>query len=373
MIQSTGARVGVTLEAGHLWPAEFRDKEQVLAPLAAAPWHAEPKPKNDLPVLQVLRGDFFCLPFGGNNTPLGDEVFPPHGETANARWKLEADSSPTCLHLSLRTKIRRGRVDKYVSVADGEPAIYQRHVISGFSGKLPVAHHAMLKFNAPQVARLSTSPIVRGQVFPGRFEEPAQGGYSCLREGASFSSITAVPRADGNLADLSIYPDREGFEDLVMLASAPDLPFAWTAAVVPDERRVWFAIKDPSVFRSTVFWMSNGGRHYAPWNGRHRGVIGLEETTSFFHQGAAESVRPNAWSRAGIPTAISFDPARPTTMNYIMAAVTVPTGFDIVREILPARRGRAVELIAASGKSRRVALDLTFLHGSGHPDQAAGK
>ena len=87
---------------------------------------------------------------------------------------------------------------------------------------------------------------------------------------------------------------RDGYEDIVLMASDPKLPFAWTALTVPEHNYVWFALKDPRVLPSTLFWISNGGRHYAPWNGRHRRAIGLEEVVSNFHSGLAESAKPNA-------------------------------------------------------------------------------
>jgi len=47
---------------------------------------------------------------------------------------------------------------------------------------------------------------------------------------------------------------------------------------------------------------SNGGRHYPPWSGRHINVVGLEEVTSWFHVGLAESVAKNPVSEKGFPT-----------------------------------------------------------------------
>ena len=41
---------------------------------------------------------------------------------------------------------------------------------------------------------------------------------------------------------------------------------------------------------------------YFPWEGRHTGVLGVEDVTSWFHYGLSESVRPNSFSRRGIPT-----------------------------------------------------------------------
>ena len=172
-------------------------------------------------------------------------------------------------------------MDKFVSLQPDQTAVYQRHVISGMSGPTSFGHHAMLKFpDRPGCGRISTSRFLRGQVAPIPFEKPEARGYSSLRPGATFESFREVPMQTGELADLSRYPARRGFEDLVLLESDPGLPFAWTAVTFSEEGYVWFALKNPRVLRQTILWISNGGRHYSPWNGRHVGVLGLEEVTS---------------------------------------------------------------------------------------------
>ncbi len=77
-----------------------------------------------------------------------------------------------------------------------------------------------------------------------------------------------------------------------MLTADPKLPFAWSAVTFPKEGNVYFALRDPRVLRHTLLWISNGGRHYPPWNGRHTDVMGIEDATSYFHYGLAESARP---------------------------------------------------------------------------------
>ena len=174
-------------------------------------------------ILRALRGDFFCLPFGGNATPYRGEKHPMHGETANAKWRLEAEEhggGRHSLHLSLKTRVRPGRVDKEICLADGEDTVYSRHTISGMSGPMCLGHHAMLKFpEAEGSGAISTSRFVYGQVLPAVFEQPELGGYSSLKMGAEFQSLQAVPTATGGVADLSRYPARRGFEDLVMVVS----------------------------------------------------------------------------------------------------------------------------------------------------------
>jgi hypothetical protein len=102
-------------------------------------------------------------------------------------------------------------------------------------------------------------------------------------------------------------------------------------------------------------WHSNGGRHYSPWNGRHRRVIGLEDVTSFFHTGIAESVAPNEASNEGIKTFLEM----PFTVRTIMVAGQVSTDFGIVESIEPSGNGICVQ--GRDGNKVELAVDLSFL------------
>jgi hypothetical protein len=312
-----------------------------------------------------LRGDFFCLPFGSNAKPFRGEIHPVHGETANARWRLESlESRPdrTGLHLSLQLKVRPGRVDKRIFLIEGHNTLYCQHLVSGLRGPMTVGHHAMLKFpDEPGSGWLSTSRFVHGQVLPQPLESAEQGGYSCLKPGAEFDSLEAVPMSNGEKADLSRYPARRGYEDLVMLVSEDTAPWAWTAVAFPRQRFVWFALKDPRVLRETVLWISNGGRHYPPWNGRHVNVMGLEEVTSYFHLGLAESARRNPISARGYPTCLRLDARQPLVVNYIMGVAGIPAGFDRVVSIQSLPGHNAIALHSASGKRSETPVDLGFM------------
>ena len=353
----------VTELGGHLGPVTFECAGRKIQPFSVAPW-AKEKPDPKLPpILRVLRGDFFCLPFGGNGTPYHDEQYPVHGETANAKWRLESlqhQAGRACLHLSLSLKIRPGRVDKRIFLLEGHPAVYSQHTITGMGGPMNLGHHAMLKFpEAPGSGVLALSRFVLGQVFPEAFERPENGGYNCLKAGAPFYSLEHVPTLSGESTDLTRYPARRGFEDLVMVVADERLPFAWTTVTFPQEGYVWFALKDPRVLRSTVLWLSNGGRYYPPWSGRHVSVMGLEEVTSNFHYGLAESVKPNPISNQGHPTSVQLDPDTPLRVPYIMGVAAIPAGFDRVARVEPAAEG--ITLTSASGKQAPAPVALDFL------------
>ena len=358
----------VTQAGGHVGPVTFDRPGRALQPLAVAPWAEEELPA-DLPtILRALRGDFFCLPFGGNATAFEDEHHPIHGETANANWNLESveqGGGRSTMHLSLKTRVRRGQVDKFITLVDGHNAVYTRHRVTGMKGPMAVGHHAMLRFpDRPGSGVVSTSPFTLGRVFPEPTEKPEQRGYSCLKPGAEFTTLQEVPMATGELTDLSRFPARRGFEDIVMLVSEADVPFAWTAVSFPRERYLWLALKDPRVLRSTVFWLSNGGRHYPPWNGRHVGVMGLEEVTAYYHCGLAESARINELSEMGHATSVTLHPERPLEVSYIMAVASTPLGFDRVASVESNLQGAdGVVVRCASGKTVEIPLQLDFLRG----------
>jgi len=361
-------RATLTRRGGHLAPVTFTLRSgQTVQPFAVAPWAERKLPRGVPDLLRALRGDFFCCPFGGNGSPWRGEHHPPHGETANGNWSLvslETEKGRSTLHARLRTRVRKGQVDKFLTLIDGHAALYSRHVISGMQGPMSIGHHALLKFPAQVSGRISTSRFEHGQVLPSAFESPEGGGYQSLRPGAVFRSLKRVPRQDGSHADLTVFPARAGYDDLVLVASPPRLPLAWSAVTFPRPRYAWFALRDPRVLRSTLLWMSNGGRHYFPWNGEHTRVLGIEDVTANFHYGLAESARSNPLRRRGIATAVPLHGSRPTTVRYIMGVAAVPSGFDRVADIRP--EGAGVELVAANGLRSRVRLDLGFLDARPH-------
>jgi hypothetical protein len=359
-LASDQVRAFITRRGGHLGPVAFALGKRKVEPFSFAPWAEERMPRDTPWVLKVLRGDFFCCPFGGNERSWRGEKHPPHGETANAIWKLEEERHAGNVHslrLSLTARVRSGRVEKEIVLRDGHHALYCRHTILGMAGPMPLGHHAMLQFPAqPGSGRLSTSPFVLGKVCDV-FDAKAS---SVLKPGAEFARLDRVPTANGGWADLSRYPARPGFDDLVMLVAKPDVPFAWTAVTFPRQRYVWFALKNPSVLRCTILWFSNGGRRYVPWNGRHKHVLGLEEVTSYFHYGLAESVGKNPLNQNGFPTAIELSKTRPLTVRYVMAVQAIPPGFDLVRDI-QFRDGQAV-LHSRSGKQAAAPIDASFIY-----------
>ena len=359
---SNRVKAFLTRPGGQLGPVEFQLGRRVVQPFAIAPWTKEPLPGTPT-MLKVLRGDFFCAPFGGNAAPFRGERHPPHGETANRNWtfrSLDRAGDALCLHASMQVRARRGRVDKRLILRDGQTAVYCEHVLSGFRGPMPVGTHPMLRFpDEPGAGYISTSAFKRGHVVPVAWEQPEARGYSHLKPGATFSSLKRVPARDGSTADISRFPVRRGYEELVELVSDASLPFAWSAVSLPGSGYAFFVIKDPRVLRETILWFSNGGRHYPPWNGRHVNVLGVEDVTAFYHLGLAESAKANSLNRAGAPTAVTLSPGKPLRVAHILAVAAIPRDFNEVVSIVPC--GGGVKLTSRSGRIVVTPLDLGFV------------
>ena len=357
VIATRQVEVAVTKLGGHMAPVTFyRDAAQPVRPYHISPWQDEKPSKMPAPVLVTLRGDFFCLPFGGNSEEVSGEKHPPHGEIVGAPWKLSSSKKAgdvTTLTLGIETKIRQGRVTKELSLVEGQNVVYSRHTIEGFAGRVPLGHHATLAMPEKEGAvRIATSAFRFGMTCPALFSDPKQREYQSLQPGAKWTDLAKVPVAwkDAPDADLTRLPARYGHADLIQLANeswektgGP----AWTTATFAEDGYVWFALKDPAVLRTTLFWIENHGRHGHPWNGRNN-CLGLEDVTAYFADGLAASTRENLLTREGVDTALALSAGQPTAVNYIQGVVKIPAGFENVKtlEFAPG----TVTLVSTTGR-----------------------
>jgi len=344
-IASDLVEASVTRRAGHLAPVTFQLGGRKVTPYALAPWQPDEIDPSLPELLLVLRGDFLCFPFGGSAER------PPHGVTANLEWSLVAQTERS-IRLSIRDVDGCATFEKRLSLRDGETAIYQEHVITGADGVSNYGNHPILDFSQiPEGAgRVTVSPFRWASVYPGLFSNPENREYGALKPGATFTDLRQVPLANGGTTDLTRYPARKGFDDLVMMVSeptTPEQPFAWSAAVL--DGYVWFSLKNPGDFPATLFWISNGGRHAEPWNGRHLGRLGIEEVCSHFSDGP-DVAREDRLNALGIPTARRFSPGTAVSLRIIQGVVAVPADFGAVASIRP-EGPNAIRVTGESGKS----------------------
>lgn len=346
--------LAVTARGGHLAPVVFHLDGRDVSPYALAPW--EPAQYPELPpLLSVLRGDFLCLPFGGQDDG------PPHGDPANAEWNLTSEGDRELI-LEQTAADSGAHVVKTLSVKQGQHAVFAEHRISNLEGDYNYGTHPVLDLSglAEGAGRVSVSPFKWASTFPGCFSNPDAGETQALAQSAEFDDLSAVALADGGITDLTRYPLRPGNDDLVMMATAPataEQPFGWSAVVM--DGYVWFALKNVDDFPCTLFWLSNGGRSAAPWNSEHRGRLGIEEVCSYFSNGVVES-RENPLSAQGIPTVRRFKSDETVSLRMIHAVALVPDNFGKVTSILP-HGDDAVILAGDSGARITIPLDWKFL------------
>ncbi len=355
-VRSDRTSLSVTDVGGQLSDVTFTlaDGRQV-RPMHVAPWANEPLAEELPPILRVLRGDFFCAPFGSSDVIPGETRV--HGLPASGNWRV-TNSSANKLDALLDGKVLGATVAKHVEVRPGETVVYQRHTLTGGSGRVPYGHHAMLHADGPLALAFSKRIVA---LTPPEPVETPPDGYPLLTENQVIEDLHRAARPGGGTVDLTTFPSPDGFEALWMVLSDQGSSFAWTAATALNEGWVWFGLKNPRLLPQTLVWFSNGGRLYSPWNGRHRHCVGLEEICGYFHIGHATSVADNPVAARGSRTAVDLDPDKPFTVSYIFGMAAAPAGFGAVADIQPASGG--IKLIDGQGREAFAACDPAYLAG----------
>jgi hypothetical protein len=342
VVANDQVELAITRLGGQMAPVTFfRHSTRPVQPYFISPWQDEGL-KIGVPLLVPLRGDFLCLPFGGNAEAFRGERHPAHGECSGSPWRLaggDARDGTVTLTLQFAPKVRPGTIQRELSLRAGHNAVYSRTVVEGFTGPTPFSHHAILALPERERALLwSCSPFQFGKTYPGLVGAAALGEYQFLAPDAAFRDLARVPTIFRNqaAADCTAFPARPGFTDLVQLcekppARRPKTP-SWAAAVNTEAEWLWFAFKDPRLMPSRVLWMENRGRHSAPWKGRTT-CLGIEDGCMYFDRGLAESCRPNPISRRGIPTCVELRDGAPFEIRYIQGVARVPHGFGRVHEV----------------------------------------
>ncbi len=358
-IQAEGISLAVDLAVGHIRDFTVEAAGRRLTPLHTAPWVNDPAITEDpemSPNLKYLSGDFFCAPFGANDLEPG---VPGHGWPANSAWRLageERSGGAFTARFALEKKVMGAQITKEFTLIDGHPFLYERHVFTGGSGAVSASGHAMTHFNGE--GRLSFSPKAFGYLPASQQETDPARGRCLFATDKRFTDLSKLPLADGTTVDLHHYPVADRHEDLAVLVEAPGAALGWAAAVRAAEGEIMMSLKNPADYPFTYLWFSNGGRFYPPWNGRHTGVLGIEEGRAYSSAGHAASIAPNAFSEEGFPTSITLSPDGSVSLRHVIGGVPLPNGWSRVVAVRPAD-GKLV--IEGDGGAMEVPFDAAFL------------
>jgi hypothetical protein len=366
LLETSAVALAVTRLGGMLGPVRFFPRDaRPIEPYAVAPWAEEVLPADTPAMLAALRGDWFCSAFGENAENYRGRRLPPHGESANEWWLPLArgeSRAGSWLRLGTELRLQGGRCEATTALLNDHSVVYQRHDLDGLTGPINPGHHATLTFpDVEGAGRLSFSRLMCARTLFQPLEVPETGGYSSLEPDVEIADLHAVPCMDGSFTDLCGYPARRGFEDLAILCADPRLEFSWSAVTFPEQGFVWFALRDPRQLASTLLWFSNGGRHSAPWNGRHVNVLGVEDITAFFHVGLEASSGPNPLSERGVRTCLEPDASGRVSIRYIQGVARIPSGFDRVAGIDADTTGGCIVLRSDSGAVVPVRCHVDFL------------
>lgn len=349
-----GISVTIDLSVGHIADLAVKIDGRTLKPLHRAPWIDEPQDMLP-PALpagqQRLSGDFLCAPFSRSDV----EAAPLHGWTANSEWELISDApiaSGRRVDFRLRRKVMGAVVDKTLIVRDDHPFLYQEHSFTGGSVAISVSHHPMTAMRGG--GRLSFSPKRLAATPEDATEPDPARGNSLLAYPARSADLAQFPAADGGTIDLTDYRMDRRHEDFVTLVEAEHGGLGWTVVARKEETDLVLVLKNPTELPVTMLWLSNGGRNYAPWNGRHRGIIGVEDGRTAV--GHAASLGDNWLKREGVATA--FPLGGHVSFRQIIGALPSETG-EAPQSVMAAQ-GK-LRLDFAAGGCREVAFDNQFL------------
>ena len=115
-------------------------------------------------------------------------------------------------------------------------------------------------------------------------------------------------------------------------------------------------LKDARVMPVTMLWVSNGGRDFSPWNGRHTGGLGIEDGCAAGATGLAAALAENRLTAMGVPTALTLGGEH--LIRHAMISRPRPPGWAEVRDVTLAKG--PVTLTEAGGATVSVPFDGTF-------------
>lgn len=363
--QLSSSSFAIDLSVGHLVHFTVAEEGRVLSPLHRAPWVDDPDAvfeETTLPNVRRLSGDFFCAPFGRNDVEPG----PTHGWPANSAWNhsgtKETEDRLTAV-FTLDRKVMGATVEKRLTLRAGHPFLYQEHRLSGGEGAISVAHHVMVQMS--DGGHIAFSPKAFACTPDDALEPDAARGRSLLAYPAEISDLTTFPLADRGTADLGRFPPGERHEDFVTLVEAmmddPQAMPGWSVVSRNAEQDRVLVLKNATELPVTMLWMSNGGRDYAPWSGRHTGVLGIEDARAS-GAGHVDSLRPNRLNAGGVPTAYTLSNGDSISIRQAIGACSIGENEGDLVDLSTAN-GR-ITLHFAKGLERTLRFDEDFLAGA---------
>lgn len=277
--------------------------------LYQAPWLKESIQYDQAPALiQRLAGEWVGVPFGcvenNNGLFLCDA---PHGLPVNGEWSFESQTDHNVtMHYVYPADYPLQRLERGIRLTD-QGAEFTLAIHARESCRFPLGLHPIFPVGGA-AGDVEIEANGGGIVNPGS----AASDFSRLAPGVHFSALHSVPASDGTLLNISRLPLCDDSEEIVQLLQPQG-----SITLLYRQRRLQLTLRwDPSVLPNCLLWISNGGRHYSPWNGRNY-CLGVEPVCSAWDLGP-QSLEDNPISLTGTPTAVSVNAGEALTLNYLI-------------------------------------------------------
>lgn len=311
----SGEVVAEVQRQGAMVTAEFRLKDRVVAPLYRAPWSQY----RDDPLLDRLRGDFVCVPFGIAPATMADfpagwraldpgSPGPAHGAPANSEWQVvHCGDDHAEFSWGGDTEADVAGLRRIVRTLPGELVI---------EDEISVRHPTRLPLGLHPILRLPTEPGGAQLIAPGSeaivtLPVPTDAS-SILVPNQEFSDLAAAPTLDRTAIDLTRLPLGVDTEELVLLCHVAEPELVLENLVEGYRVRMWW---ESEHLKHLLLWVSNRGRKAEPWRGRNL-CLGVEPVTSAFDLGPAISSGMNPLADRGFATAVEVVPGQAIRLRH---------------------------------------------------------
>lgn len=300
-VESLGGMLGPTLFV-------LPDGRQI-APFHISPWFSDTETTDQPGILQRLRGEWPCVPFGAaslrvsyNGWPASDPALEPdpfaHGYGSNHHWHwIESAEDEIALAIDYPDFHPIAGLSRRVQPVTGQAAI-------DFVLSIKVRQDCVLPIGLHPVFRLPTAPgglrldikAKAACTFPGRVDPSSIFAPDRLAQ-----DWHAIDLTDSTTLDPGTLPLPLCTEDLLQLLGVGGHAELHNIAESYRVQLDW----NPYHFPDLLLWFSNFGRKHKPWNGRHL-ALGVEPVCSAFDLGSQISSSPNPINTQGGPTAHEF-------------------------------------------------------------------
>lgn len=282
-----------------------------IRPFFRNPWRDDPREMDSL--TRHLGAEWPCVPFGGPDAPSGLPAdwqcdvggalwhHHAHGYGAHSLWKMvQHDANTAMAEISYPDFSPIGELKRRVCLVSEHEIRLELAIQTRAAVSIPIGLHPVMSLAdaAPLTAMLSVAGNDTAWTFPLEVEP----GNSYLQPDQRGVPLSSLVTKQGNPVDARCLPFAADSEDLVLLTSPggrvslarPELGYRidlnWNDADLP----------------SCLLWMSNRGRHYAPWDGRVC-AIGIEPVAAAFDLGVDHSIsNATPLARDGIRTSVTL-------------------------------------------------------------------